>query len=108
MRVLTALNLITKQFYAVLLSRRPEPTDEEMANALARLCKNFALYPARISTDNDPVFEGYYFNDLVQNITGNDVKVLKFNTYLLRRNERLIKIVQAVVGENNKKLINPG
>ena len=70
-RALTAIDLSTKKFYAVLVSRHPNPTDDEITSGLARLCQKFGFFPAQINVDRGEVFKGTKFKELVRRINGN-------------------------------------
>ena len=106
-RALTALDLSTKKFYAVLVSRHPAPTDEEITNGLARLCQKFAFFPAQINVNFGWVFKGPIFKELVRKITGTEVQTIGVCP-LAARKGNLKRIVQGVVGIGNIKLLDPG
>ena len=107
-RALTALDLSTKQFFAVLVSRHPTPTDDEITSGLARLCKKFAFFPAQINVDRGGVFKGPNFKELVRKITGTEVQIISGCPNLEAQNGNLKRIVQGVVGIINSKLLDPG
>lgn len=107
-RALTAIDLSTKKFYAVLISRHPNPTDDEITSGLARLCQKFGFFPAQINVDRGAVFTGTKFKELVRRITGTEAQAIGGCPNLEVRNGNLKRVVQGVVGVSNRKLLKPG